>query len=135
MDPTLAIQIAIVAAMKAHGPLAALIGTKVYGRVPAGPPPAVPPYVHMSGWQEINDDTDCSDASEVFFDIQAFSTTVGRPQVANIAAAVKGALNRLQPTVTGSTNVEILHTSTQYFTDDGLTSRAVVSFRALVDSA
>lgn len=133
MDPTLAIQAAVVAALKAYAPLSALVGAKIYDRVP---PTVVPPYCHLSGWQEIDEGTECMDASEVFFDVQVFSTAVGRPECANIAAVVKKALNRLQPTVTAHTNVEIQHNSTIYFTEsDNLTSRAVVSFRALVDSA
>lgn len=133
MDPTLAVQAAVVAALKADAPLAAIVGAKVYDRVP---PTVVPPYCMLSGWQEIDDGTDCMDASEVAFDVQCFSTAVGRPECARIAGAVKKALNRLRPAATDHTNVEIQHTSTVYFTEtDNLTSRAVVSFRALVDSA
>jgi hypothetical protein len=133
MDPTLAVQAAIVAALKADAPLAAMVGTKIYDRVP---PTVVPPYCALTGWQEIDQGTECMDASEVFFDVQCFSTAVGRPECAAIAAAVKKALNRVAPAVTAHTNVEIQHNSTLYFTEtDNLTSRAVVSFRALVDSA
>lgn len=133
MDPTLALQAAIIAALKSNAPLVALVGTKIYDRIP---PTVVPPYCTLTGWQEIDEGTDCMDASEVFFDVQCYSTAVGRPECANIAGAVKKALNRLSPAVAAHTNVEILHNSTLYFTEsDNLTSRAVVSFRALVDSA
>lgn len=132
-DATLPLQAAVVAALKAYAPLVALIGAKVYDRVPAG---TVAPYVTLTGWQELNDDTDCSDASEAYFDVQAYSDAVGRPQVANIASAVKSALNKTTPAVTGWGECEILHNNTLYFTEpDGLTQRAVVNFKALLDSA
>jgi hypothetical protein len=131
-DASLPLQAAVVAALKASLPLAALVGTKIYDRVPDA---TAAPYVKLSGWQEINDDTDCSDSSEVFFDVQCYSTAVGRPQVANIASAVKAALNKLEPSVTGFSGTQILHRSTLYFYEaDGTTERAVVNFHALIDS-
>ena len=132
-EATLPLQAAVVAALKAHAPLTALVGAKVYDRVP---PNTLPPYCTISGWQEIEDGTDCSDASEVFFDVQCFSTAVGRPEAARIAGAVKAALHRLVPTVTGWTDAEISYRSTHYFPEsDGITTRAVVNFQVLTDSA
>lgn len=131
-EATLPLQAAVVAALKAHAPLTALVGAKVFDRVPAG---TTAPYCTVSGWQEIEDGTDCSDASEVFFDIQAFSTAVGRPQAAQIAGAVKDSLHRLTPATAGWAETEISYRSTQYFTEsDGITTRAVVNFNALTDS-
>lgn len=131
-EATLPLQAAVVAALKAHAPLTAIVGTKVFDRVPAG---TVAPYVTITGWQEIEDGTDCSDASELFFDVQCFSTVVGRPEAARIAAAVKSALHKLAPATTDWANTEILYRSTQYFTEsDGTTTRAVVNFQALTDS-
>lgn len=131
-EATLPLQAAVVAALKAHAPLAAIVGAKVFDRVPAG---TVAPYCTVTGWQEIEDGTDCSDASEIFFDVQIFSTAVGRPEVARIAGAVKDALHRLTPATAGWGNTEISYRSTQYFTEsDGVTTRAVVNFNALTDS-
>ncbi|WP_100961065.1 DUF3168 domain-containing protein [Bosea sp. FBZP-16] len=131
-EATLPLQAAVIAALKAHAPLAAIVGTKVFDRVPAG---TAAPYLCLSGWQEIEDGTDCMDASEVFFDVQCFSTSVGRPEAARIAAAVKAALHRLAPATAGWSETEILYRSTQYFTEtDGTTTRAVVNFQSLTDS-
>jgi hypothetical protein len=131
-EATLPLQAAVVAALKASAPLTALVDAKVYDRVP---PNTLPPYVTITGWQEVEDGTDCMDASEVFFDVQAFSATVGRPEAARIAGAVKAALHRLTPATAGWTNVEIIYRGTQYFTEsDGTTTRAVVNFQALTDS-
>ncbi|MGY6251611.1 DUF3168 domain-containing protein [Bosea thiooxidans] len=132
-EATLPLQAAVVAALKAHAPLTALVGAKVYDRVPAN---TVPPYVTITGWQEIEDGTDCMDASEVFFDVQCFSAAVGRPEAARIAGAVKDALHRLAPATAGCGDTEILYRGTQYFTEsDNATTRAVVNFHALTDSA
>jgi hypothetical protein len=131
-EATLPLQAAVVATLKAHAPLAAIVGAKVYDRVPAN---TAPPYCTITGWQEIEDGTDCMDASEVFFDVQAYSTAVGRPEAARIAGAVKDALHRLAPETAGWGNTEISYRSTQYFTEsDGVTTRAVVNFNALTDS-
>lgn len=131
-EATLPLQAAVVAALKAHAPLKAIVGDKVYDRVP---PNTVPPYVTITGWQEIEDGTDCSDASEVFFDCQCFSAQVGRPEAARIAVAVKAALHRLEPATAGWSEVQITYRGTQYFTEsDGITTRAVVNFQALADS-
>lgn len=131
-EATLPLQAAVIAALKAHAPLAAIVGTKVFDRVPAG---TAAPYVTISGWQEIEDGTDCMDASEIFFDVQAFSTQPGRPEAARIAGAVKAALHGMAPTLAGWTNSEVLYRSTQYFPEpDGITTRAVVNFQALTDS-
>lgn len=131
-EATLPLQAAVVAALKAHAPLTAIVGAKVFDRVPAA---TVAPYCTITGWQEIEDGTDCSDASEVFFDVQCFSTAVGRPQAAQIAGAVKAALHHIVPVTTGWSGAEISYRSTQYFTEsDNATTRAVVNFQALTDS-
>lgn len=132
-EATLPLQAVVVAALKAHAPLAAIVGAKVYDRVPAN---TSPPYVALTGWQELEDGTDCSDASEIFFDCQCYSASVGRPEAAKMAGAVKDALHRLMPNAVGWTEAEILYRSTIYFTEtDGVTTRAVVNFHALTDSA
>lgn len=130
-EATLPLQAAVVAALKAYAPLAALVGAKVYDRVPAN---TVPPYICLSGWQEIEDGSDCFDASEILFDIQAFSSAVGRPEAARIAGAVKAALHHLTPAAAGWANTEIQYRSANYFTEaDGATTRAVLNFHALTD--
>lgn len=137
-EATLPLQAAVVAALKAYAPLVELVGHSYKGGIydrPPDDPNVKPPYTCLSGWQEIEDGTDCSDASEVFFDVQAFSTAVGRSEAARIAGAIKAALHKLAPAITGWANTEILYRGTQYFPEaDGITTRAVVNFQALTDS-
>jgi hypothetical protein len=131
-EATLPLQAAVVAALKASADLTAIVGAKIYDRVP---PNTLPPYTTITGWQEIEDGTDCLDASEIFFDVQCFSVEVGRPQAARMAAAAKAALHRLTPATAGWGETEITYRSTSYFTEaDGVTTRAVVNFHALTDS-
>ena len=131
-EATLPLQAAVVAALKAYAPLTDIVGQKIYDRVPAN---TAPPYCSISGWQELEDGTDCMDASDVFFDVQCFSASVGRPEAARIAGAVKKALHLLAPAAAGWANTEIQYRSTQYFTEsDNVTTRAVLNFQALLDS-
>lgn len=132
IDASLPLQAAVVAALKADAALTAIVTAKVYDRPPAS---AVAPYTALTGWQVIEDGTDCSDAAEILFEIQCYSTGVGRPESARMATAVAAALHGLRPALAGFSEAEILHQSTLYFTEtDGLTTRAVVSFQVLVDS-
>ncbi len=131
-EATHPLQVAVVAALRASAPLTSIVGLKIYDLVPANTPP---PYVHLTGWQEIEDGTDCSDASELFWDVQCYSSAVGRPEAARMVGAVKDALHRLTPATAGWGNTEIQYRSTQYFTEtDGATTRAVCNFHALTDS-
>jgi hypothetical protein len=131
-EPILPLQPAVIAALKAHAPLAAIVGAKVYDRVPAN---TQPPYITITGWQIVEDGTDCADAVEIFFDAQCFSVNGGISQAAYMAGYVKDALHRLAPTTSGWGNTEILYRGTQYFTEsDGTTTRAAVNFQALADS-
>lgn len=132
-EPILPLQPAIIAALKAHAPLAAIVGTKVYDRVPAN---TQPPYITITGWQIVEDGTDCADAVEIFFDAQIFSVNGGISQAAYMAGYVRDALHRLTPAIAGWANTEILYRGAQYFTEsDGVTTRVVCSFQALTDSA
>lgn len=131
-EATYPLQVAVVAALKAYAPLAAIVGAKVFDRVP---PNTLPPYTMLSGWQELEDGTDSSDASEIAFDVQCFSAGVGRPEAAKLAGAVKDALHRLTPAIASWGETEISYRGTTYFTEsDNATTRAVVNFNTLTDS-
>lgn len=127
-EPSLALQAHVVALLRGDSAVTGMVGQRIFDRVPAS---AMMPYIAMTGWQTISEDADCFDVSEVFFDVQCFSTDVGRPEVTRIAGAVKAALHRAAAIDGG--DPAISHNNTIYFVDDGLTQRAVVNFRALVD--
>jgi hypothetical protein len=130
-DPTLLLQGWIVTTLSGS-PSA---GAPVYDRVP---PAAVFPRVTIGPAQCIpgDDDGQCGATFEVFQQIDVWSRTVGFPEVKTIAGAAKSLLHNGAPTLTGFAVVLLEWVSTDYSRDpDGLTNRARMNFRALIDAA
>jgi hypothetical protein len=133
MSPTLELQGAIVARLKATGAVTALVGSRIYDPVPEG---ATFPYVSMGPADEIQIDADCVDAVEVTFILDAWSRESGFVQVSRIADAVRDALHKYVPTLSINALVEINHAITRRFRDpDGKTSHAVMEFTATIETA
>ena len=137
-EPSLALQAAIVATLKADGALALLIGERVYDRVP--PPVALAtaptfPYVTVGDDQVSGAHAECLEGStEVFATLHAWSRAVGKGEAKRIAGAVVRALNYADLTLENYRLVLIEHDSTRHLDDpDGLTSHSVVTFHALID--
>lgn len=130
-DPSLELQKAIVAALKADTDTAALIGARVYDQ-----PPAVPqfPYLTLGEDQTIAERADCYDASEVTLTFHAWSRATGFPEVKRIADAVRQALTDAPLALTGHRLVDLAFTDSRVLRDpDGLTSHAVITLRALTE--
>jgi hypothetical protein len=125
-DPSLPLQIAIVAALKA----ADVAGDRVYDTVPPG---AEFPYVSISGSQVLPDKADCIDGTEVFVQLDAWSRAQGYPEVMGIAGGVVDALDDEPIVVDGFHLVVLELQNLSYLRDpDGLTRHAAISFRALL---
>ncbi|MFC7399588.1 DUF3168 domain-containing protein [Chelatococcus sp. GCM10030263] len=132
MELTHALQAAAVAALKADAALAALIAGRVFDRVE---PNAVFPYVNLTGFQLVQDDADCVDGAEVFFDVHVWSQAVARTEAAEIAGAVRSVLHGADLVLPGFDLLLIEHRDTRYLRDpDGVINHAVVTVRALVDA-
>jgi hypothetical protein len=133
-DPNLAIQGAIVAALKADSAVKALIGpttARVYDRVPAN---VTYPYVRVGPGQTVGDDNPCFDASEVNAEVHVWSNAVGFPECKQIAAAVRRVCRQTFDLSPNFAVTEVEYVTTRYLdAPDGLTSHAVVEFRYLVD--
>lgn len=139
-DPSLAIQGALVAALKADASLKALVSdpVRVYDRVPENP---TYPYLRVGPGQTTGDDNSCWNASEVFASVDVFSTEPGFPQCKRIAAHVRRVMKQeFVLNDEGSPPAPaFLLVEAEFITDrfldspDGLTSHAVVEFRYLVD--
>jgi hypothetical protein len=131
-DPSLALQGAVVARLKADAPVAALIGTRVYDEVPTS---ATFPYVVVGDGQVIGDDDDCADVSEVTFQVHAWTRSpadTGWPKSKQIAAAVRTAM-KAPFTLVGFDVLLGEFTQIQFLKDpDGLTRHAMVEFRFLI---
>lgn len=126
-DPALAIQKAIVAALK-EAP--AVAGGRVYDRVPDV---ATFPYVSVGEGESIGDDNECWDASEVTATVHVWSRAVGFPEAKQIAATVRERLTQ-EFTITGFQVTVAEHVISRFLRDpDGLTSHVAMEFRYLVD--
>lgn len=133
-DPSLALQGAIVSALKNDATLSTLLAQRVYDAVP--PVPTFP-YISVGDGQVLGDDTeDCGDGSEVHLQIDAWSRAVGYPEVKQIAAAIRSALKTTPitvPTLSGFTVSVVEYVQTQFLRDpDGLTRHAAITFRYLI---
>ena len=127
---TLAMQGAIVDALKAYAPLNQILQKRVYDRVPEG---VALPYISIGPSQLTQDDFDCTDGAEVFQQVDVWSKEPGYTECKKIGALVRQALHRLTVTRDGFT-FQIEHRFTTEQRDgDGITSHGVLSFRALID--
>jgi hypothetical protein len=136
-EPSLAIQAAIVAALKNAAAVTAIADERVYDKVPAG---AQFPYVHYGEDQVQADDYDSDDCLskgfEVFVTLHVWSRANGKVECKRLGAAVHQAIDNADLTVNGFTVFAFEHQSTNYLTDpDGLTTHGVCQFRVLLDPA
>jgi len=128
---SLELQGAIVTRLKAVSAVTALIGQRVYDKVPS---PVTFPYVSFGPSDELSDDAECIKADEITFQIDAWSRADGFPEVKAISRAVRDALHDYNFTLTVNAPVSFEHRTTRVFRDpDGLTSHAAIEFRAIVE--
>jgi hypothetical protein len=134
-DPSLAMQKAVVARLKATAGVTALVGQRIYDRVPQD---ATFPYVEIGDFQSVDDSAPpCVDGCEVFIEIQVWSRAVGQVEAKQIASAVRAALNNHTPTLDDPHAAvgPIEHRDTRSVgAGDGLTTRMIVNFRAFADA-
>lgn len=135
-DPSLALQAAFVTAIKA---LATEAGARVYDRVPrtnGAVATGTFPYVALGTGSVLNNQADCYDGSEVSLTVHIWSRAVGWPEAKRIASAIRAGLNNADLPLTGHTLELLEFDRADYINDpDGLTSHAVLTFRALTQPA
>lgn len=123
-DPSLALQKAFVAAIKALNTAA---GNNVFDM-----PPVSDPFPRVTiGPANVNPIlADCYDGSESFTQIDAWSRKPGYPEVKGIADAIRGALHDGTLTLDGHT-LELMYVDAVVYErdPDGLTSRARLTVR------
>ncbi|TPJ76193.1 DUF3168 domain-containing protein [Mesorhizobium sp. B2-6-3] len=130
-SPSLELQGAIVARLKAVAVVTAMIGQRVYDRVPAN---AVFPYVTLGPMDELSDDADCIKGFNIAIDINVWSRAVGFPEAKRIGDAVRAGLLNPELALTDNALVYFQHRQTVYSEDpDGLTNRARMSFEAFAE--
>lgn len=130
-SPAVELQGAIVAALKGSAPVTALIGNRVYDRVPSG---AAFPYVSLGPVDELTEDADCVVGLDIDLQIDCWSREIGTVEVKRVADAVRRTLNDAALSLTDNGLVYIVHVQTRTITDpDGLTSHAVMTFNSFVE--
>lgn len=129
-DPALAIQGALVSAIKA---IPTLAGNNVFDLVPTANPF---PRVTVGIGQSVPDPADCRDATESFWQIDAWSREPGFPQVKTIADSIRDRLHDGNLSLSGHRLELMLVELTDYTREaDGVTSRARISLRAVTSPA
>jgi hypothetical protein len=137
-DASYELQRAMVSTLKANAALTALIAGRVYDHVPqnsaTGAVTAQFPYISFGPEQDIPEDYDCVDASEIIFQIDVWSRDPGFMEAKRIANAVKVALSALSLPVGDNALVYFAFDGRRALRDpDGLTSHVVMTFRAGVE--
>ena len=132
-DPAAALQTAIIAALRADAAVAALVGARIFDRVP--PPEAAPyPYIVLADVQILDDGTDCRDQAESFTDLHCYSDKVGAMEVKRIAAAVRDVLHEQTLDLDGHAMIDMRVRQTRYPRGDGVLSHAVLELRTLTEA-
>lgn len=137
-DPSLALQGAIVAALKADAAVAAIVGIRVFDQVvrnPDGSPNVQFPYISFGDGQVLPELAECTDAADSFVTLHIWSRAVGFPECKRLGAAATAALHDASLTLAGGTLQSLLLDSSRYLRDpDGLTSHGILTFAALTDA-
>ena len=136
-DPSLALQGAINTRLRAQVPA---VGNRVLDHVKSD---VAFPYIELGEFQTVDDGAQCHDGVEVYATIHVWSrpkdgvTAPGQVEAKTIAGTVRGALHEAELNLGAAWQfLEIAHQDTRYLKDpDGLTSHAVLTFRALVAAA
>lgn len=142
VDPTLELQAAIVAALKADAAVKALVGAskqRVYDDVPPeakriADTGASMPYINLGPPQVLPDAADCIDGAAVSYTIHGWAAGPQSVAIKQLGKAIAGALDGNELTLTGHRTVLCELEQTQYLDDpDGLTKHVAVTIRVLTE--
>jgi hypothetical protein len=135
-DPSLDIQAAIVAALKAVLP--DVLGARAYDQVPAPVAPATSaifPYITVGNGDMMPELGEFTDAADTMIQVDVWSRAVGFGECKTIARAVTAALHDADLAVPNQTNVSILLSTVNYLRDpDGITRHAALQFKIQTDA-
>lgn len=109
----------------------ALVGNRIFDQVPAS---VVFPYISIGPDQTLPNRFDCLDGSEIVVQYDVWSRAKGYPEVKRIAEAVRISLNGAPLVLNGYILTDFWFDDWRTLRDpDGLTSHAVLTFRALTN--
>jgi Protein of unknown function (DUF3168) len=128
-DPSLELQKALVAALKADAGVNAIIAGRIYDGVPSNP---VKPYVSLGPFQLLPEHGDCLDGGEAFITLDGWAAGPSTVDVKRLGTAIAKALDHAALVLDAPQRlVEMEIDGTQYMRDpDGLTAHAVITVHA-----
>jgi hypothetical protein len=130
-DPSLSLQKAIVATLKADATVSAIVGGRIYDGVPADAPL---PYVSIGLFQMLPDSGECLDGGEAIIQLEGWALGPATVQAKQLGAAIAYALDQAELSLEGQHFVSIAATELQYLRDpDGITAHAVVTFQVFAE--
>ena len=148
MEPTYELQLAVLNKLRATTALVALVGTKIYDRVPektaggAIVPDVTSPYISFGPVTSVPDDaddSDCINSEEITFQIDVWSwgsgLAYGSVEARQISGLVKKALHKADLSLATNALLSIRHELTRILRDsDGKTNHGVIQFTATVET-
>jgi uncharacterized protein DUF3168 len=131
-DPSADLQTVITDRLKADSAIAALIGDRVFDRIPNVP---TFPYVSFGNSQVIPVSADAIDAAETFVTLHTWDRFKGFDKSKSLGPLVIAALHEADLDTPGSVTLSVLLQSVNYLRDpDGLTTHGVMTFSILTDA-
>lgn len=128
-DPSLALSDAMEAALKASAPLAALVGGRIYDRVPRQPAPAFP-YLRYAVVLAVQDDDGCGLRWDVQASVHCWSEEPGRRQALALAALVRPLIDvKLDLGAGFRTNIHQFLNARPVDDGDGVRTQVIVEMR------
>lgn len=135
MGPVEALHKTIRDRLLADAAVAAIIGARVFDRVPAD---VEFPYANFGEFQRLDDSADCIDGSEIYVTFHAWSRVYGSVEAKRLAAAIVAALGTGAALDLAPSHrlVEFATESDRILEDpDGEATHAILTFRALTEPA
>lgn len=127
MSASLELQKAMVARLNADTDVTALVGTRIYDRPPPDP---TFPYITFGPCQTSPNRADCYDGTTLVIQLDAWSRSVGFPEVKRIEQAVRDSLTEVELSITGYRLLDLWLEEIQTMRDpDGLTNHSAITFR------
>ncbi|MBJ6986942.1 DUF3168 domain-containing protein [Devosia sp. MC521] len=145
MEPSYDLQLAALNKLREVAALTAIVGNKIYDRVPeklsggALVPDVASPYISFGPVTSAPVDADCIDGEEITFQIDVWSwgsgLAYGSVQARQIAGLVKKALHKADLDLSTNALVSIRHEMTRILREsDGVTNHAAIQFTATVET-
>lgn len=128
-DASLPLQKALINALRDDAALTALVNKRVYDAVPDN---AQKPYLSLGPVDVLTEEAEEYEGSDISFQVDGWSTAVGKVEAKRIGRAVRDALHNANLPLEESQRLVVLSVERiQYLEEpDGITKHAVISGRA-----